>query len=126
MRWQGKSARKVSGGRLIICRGKRKFEIGREAGDTTIAPTRKKTMETMGGNQKTRLLRGDVACVSDPKTGGARKAKIETVVDNKANLHYIRRNIVTRGAIIKTELGNARVTNRPSQEGIINAVLIAE
>ncbi|MEM2426420.1 MAG: hypothetical protein QXE83_05420 [Archaeoglobaceae archaeon] len=31
---------------------------------------------------------------------------------------------MTKGAIIQTEIGKAKVTNRPSQEGIINAVLI--
>jgi len=126
MRWQGKSARKVTGGRLILNRGKRKFETGREAGDTTIAPVRKKKISTMGGNIKIRLLRCDVACVSDPTTGKTSKIKIQSVVDNKANLNYIRRNIITKGAVIKTELGDAMVTNRPSQCGTVNAVLLGK
>jgi len=109
---------------LILARGKRKSEAGREQSDTTIAPVRTKKIETLGGNQKMRILRGDVALVSDPKTGTAKAAKIETVKDNKANLHYMRRNIITKGAVIKTELGDARVTNRPGQDGIINAVLL--
>lgn len=124
MRWQGKSARKPTGGRLIITRGKRKFETGREPGDTVIAPTRKKVIETLGGNRKLRLLRCDVATVSDPVTGQSKKVRIETVLDNKANLNYIRRNMVTKGAVIKTEIGDARITNRPSQDGVINAILL--
>ena len=39
-------------------------------------------------------------------------------------LHYMRRNILTKGAIIKTELGDARITNRPGQDGVINAILL--
>jgi small subunit ribosomal protein S8e len=124
MRWQGKSGRKPSGGRLILARGKRKSEAGREQSDTTIAPVRTKKIETLGGNHKMRILRGDVALVSDPKTGTAKSAKIETVKDNKANLHYMRRNILTKGAVIKTELGDARITNRPGQDGIVNAILL--
>jgi small subunit ribosomal protein S8e len=31
---------------------------------------------------------------------------------------------VTKGAIIQTEIGKARVTSRPGQSGAINAVLI--
>jgi len=124
MRWQGKFGRKSTGGKLISARGKRKYETGREASDTTIADTRKKRIETLGGNFKMRLLRGNVATVADPKTGATKKAKIETVTSNKANLHYTRRNILTKGAIIKTELGAAMVTNRPGQEGVINAVLL--
>jgi small subunit ribosomal protein S8e len=124
MRWQGESGRKVTGGRLILARGKRKFETGREASDTTIAPIRTKKIETMGGNYKMRILRGDIVLVSDPKTGKAKKVKIETVKDNKANQHYMRRNIITKGAVIKTELGDAKVTNRPGQDGLINAILL--
>ena len=46
------------------------------------------------------------------------------VKDNKANLHYMRRNILTKGAVIKTEIGDARITNRPGQDGVINAILL--
>jgi ribosomal protein S8E len=49
---------------------------------------------------------------------------IETVVENTASGHYVRRNIITKGAVIKTAAGNARVTSRPGQDGVINAVLI--
>jgi small subunit ribosomal protein S8e len=122
MRWQGQSGRKVTGGRLILARGKRKFEVGREQSDTTIAPVKTKKIETKGGNFKMRILRGNVAIVSDPKTGKSQKVKIETVKENKANLHFMRRNIITKGAIIKTELGEAKVTNRPGQDGFITAI----
>jgi small subunit ribosomal protein S8e len=73
-----------------------------------------------------RLQRSNVACVTDPKTGTSKTAKIETVKENKANLHYTRRNIITKGAVIKTELGEAVVTNRPGQDGMINAVLLSQ
>jgi small subunit ribosomal protein S8e len=126
MRWQGKFGRKVTGGKRIPARGKRKYEIGREASDTTIAPVRAKKVDGLGGNQKMRLQRSNVACVTDPKTGTSKTAKIETVKENKANLHYTRRNIITKGAVIKTELGEAVVTNRPGQDGIINAVLLSQ
>lgn len=125
MRWQGKSRRLFTGGRRISSRGKRNYELGREAGDPHVAPTRKKQIQTRGGNHKVRLLRCDVACVADPKTGTSKNVKIDNVVDNGANLHYIRRNIVTKGAIIKTELGDAQVTNKPGQEGTVNAVLLS-
>ena len=124
MRWQGKFGRKPSGGKLIPARGKRKYETGREQSDTTIAEVRAKKIETLGGNQKMRMLRGNMAIVADPKTGKSKTVKIETVKDNKANLHYMRRNILTKGAIIKTELGDARITNRPGQDGVINAILL--
>jgi small subunit ribosomal protein S8e len=126
MKWQGNSKRKFTGGRLISNRGKRKDELGREAGEPNVDVTRKKQIRTRGGNSKMRLLRCDVASVADPVTGKSKNAKIESVKDNSANLNYIRRNIITKGAIIKTELGDARVTSRPGQDGIVNATLIAE
>jgi small subunit ribosomal protein S8e len=73
---------------------------------------------------KVRALRANFASVSNPKTGETKKARIDTVVENKADPNYMRRNILTKGAIIKTELGNARIVNRPGQSGTINAILI--
>ena len=124
MRWQGKSTRKYTSGRIIRARGKRRYELGGEEANTHLGETNRKTVKTLGGREKIRLLRDSTAIVMDPKTKTSRKAKIETVSGNPANSHYVRRNIVTNGAIIKTELGTARVTNRPGQEGSINAVLI--
>ncbi|MBS3163365.1 30S ribosomal protein S8e, partial [Candidatus Woesearchaeota archaeon] len=51
-------------------------------------------------------------------------AKIKTILENPANRHYVRRNIITKGSVIDTDLGKARVTNKPGQEGAINAILI--
>ncbi|RLF82243.1 30S ribosomal protein S8e, partial [Thermococci archaeon] len=54
------------------------------------------------------------------------KVKIISVVENPANRQYVRRNIVTKGAIVQTEIGKALVTSRPGQDGIVNAVLLKE
>ena len=121
MQWQGKSVRKVSGGRRRPAAMKRRAEIGLAPADTHIGEDRHRIIRTFGGNDK---VRGDVALVSDPKTGNAKKVKIETVKDNKANQHYMRRNIITKGAVIKTEIGSARIMSRPGQDGIINALLL--
>ncbi|HDN05822.1 MAG TPA: 30S ribosomal protein S8e, partial [Candidatus Bathyarchaeota archaeon] len=48
------------------------------------------------------------------------------VIRNPANVDYDRRGVITKGAIIETSLGLARVTSRPGQNGVINAVLISE
>ena len=124
MRWQGKIGRKLTGGKLILARGKRKFEIGREQSDTTIGEVRIKKVQVRGGREKVRMLRGNMVAVADPVPGMSKMVKIETAKENRANLHYMRRNILTKGAVIKTEIGDARITNRPGQDGIINAVLL--
>ena len=122
--WQGRSERSKTGRKIREARGRRKFEIGREALLTTIGPIRTKKIRTRGGHQKTILLSTNIANVLDSKTGKTTKAEIKTVLENKANPHYVRRNIITKGAIIETTAGKAKVTSRPGQEGVVNAVLI--
>ena len=64
--------------------------------------------------------------VTDASTGKTSKADIDTVELNGANRNYVRRNIITKGAVVQTTLGKAKVTNRPGQDGSINAILLAE
>lgn len=122
--WQGKSRRKPSGGRLKARRKKRKFEIGRERQETTVGKPRYKKVRTRGGHQKIRVLSANIANVFIPKENICKKVRITGVIENPANPHFVRRNIITKGAIIHTEIGNAKVTSRPGQHGTINAVLI--
>jgi small subunit ribosomal protein S8e len=126
MIWQGRSRRKLTGGVLKMARKKRKYEMGREPAETHIGETRKKIVRCRGGNIKIKLLRAEYAVVTDPKTGKTTKAKIISVIENPANPHFTRHNIITKGAIINTELGKAKVTSRPGQYGVISAVLIEE
>ena len=122
--WQGKSVRKITGGRYKPFRKKRKFELGREPAETKVGKVRAKVIRVRGGNIKVRLFEAQYANVVDPKTGKSQKVEIKKVVENQANPHYVRRNIITKGAIILTELGEARVTSRPGQDGTVNAVLL--
>ena len=124
--WQGNSRRSETGRRIRYARGKRKFEIGREPQLTTIGATKLKKIRTMGNNRKTRAKTADVAYVIDPETNKTTKTEITSVVKNLANIHYVRRNIMNKGAIIDTKLGKARVTSRPGQIGTINAVLLSK
>ena len=50
--------------------------------------------------------------------------KIITVKENPSNPHYVQRNIMNKGTIIMTDAGAARITSRPGQDGVINAVLL--
>ena len=122
--WQGKSKRSKTGRRLRYARGKRKFEIGREAHLTTIGATTIKKVRTKGNNRKGRAKTINIAYVVDPKTNKTTKTEILSVIENSANIHYIRRNIINKGAVIETKIGKARVTSRPGQCSTINAVLL--
>lgn len=122
--WQGGPRRSQTGRRIRYARNKRKFEIGRESTLATIGKQRSKRIRTRGNHHKTRLLMADIAYVSDPKTHTVTKTEVITVVENPANIHYVRRNILTKGAIVNTKLGKARITSRPGQSGVISAVLL--
>ncbi len=122
--WQGRSTRKITGGRYRDARGKKKAEIGREQQLTTMGEDAKKGIRTVGGNKKVRVLAAKTVNLLDPKTKKTIKAEIKTVLLNPANPHYVRRNIINKGAIVETTGGKAKITSRPGQDGTINAVLI--
>lgn len=122
--WQGRSLRKPSGGKIKPHRKKRKYEMGRETVYTHIAPVKRKVIRVRGGNCKVRLLNADEINVYIPDEKKVKKVKILGVIENSANPHFVQRNIITKGAILKTEIGEVRVTSRPGQHGVLNGVLI--
>ncbi|MCQ8894628.1 MAG: 30S ribosomal protein S8e [Methanolinea sp.] len=124
MLWQGRSVRQPTGGRYRLRLVKRRREIGSAPTDSHIGKDRRTIVRITGGNTKVRTMRAEYANVADPRTGTVRKALIETVEENVANPNYVRRNLLTKGAVIRTEIGRARIVSRPGQEGSINAVLI--
>ena len=75
---------------------------------------------------KTRTFSADLVNVSDPATGKTEKMEILRVVRNPANVDYNRRGVITKGTIIETAHGTARVTSRPGQQGSINATLVSK
>jgi len=122
---QGKSKRKPSGARYkakII--KKRQALIGRQPALTKIGAKRIQNIRARAGIQKLRTLSIDKVNVYDPKTKKHFVAEIKNVIDNPADKNFIRRKIMTKGAIIETSQGNAKITNRPGQDGIIHAILI--
>jgi small subunit ribosomal protein S8e len=122
--WQGKPKRKASGGRIALARKKRKFEIGREKQFTRLGARKVKIYRTKGANQKARLMMIDEINVVDPATKTMKKVKIQTVKSNPSNPNYVQRNIMTKGATVMTELGEAVITSRCGQDGVVNAMLL--
>jgi len=124
--WQGRPKRKPSGGRIRPARKKRKFEIGREKQFSHLGPRKVKAYRTKGANRKARILSADMANVVDPKTKTIKRVKILTVKTNPSNPNYVQRNIMTKGATVMTELGEAVITSRLGQDGVVNAMLLTE
>ncbi|MBS3169706.1 30S ribosomal protein S8e [Candidatus Woesearchaeota archaeon] len=123
-RSQQRSQRKSSGGRYHYQRTKRKYELAGYPANTKLAEVRKvRSKRTIGGSRKLSLLETAQINLTDKK-GKAIAAKILNVVENPANHHLVRRNIITKGSIVETDKGRARVTSRPGQEAAVNGVLV--
>jgi small subunit ribosomal protein S8e len=118
--------RKPSGGRKRAYRGKRKFEQGSAPTETTLGEPKRKKEKGRGRTTKIKVLKSNYAIVTNQKSGKTEKVEIMRVVRNPANIDYDRRGVITKGAVIETSLGLARVTSRPGQDGIINAVMVSE
>ena len=121
---QKRSRRKPSGGRYNSKVKKRIVNLGNHPRQTKVAKTSLRVVRVKGGDEKQFLLSCDVMNVYDKKVKKYKKTKILGIVSNTANRHFVRRNILTKGSIVKTDLGDAKVTSRPGQEGSVNGVLI--
>jgi len=122
--WHGDKGKTATGAQRNHYRKKRKYELGSLPLMTKLEKDKRILKRTKGGGIKVKAHSVEFANVLDSKTHKIKKVKILNVIANSANPHFVRRNVVTKGCVIKTELGNAKVTSRPSQHGIVNALLI--
>ncbi|HDN90864.1 MAG TPA: 30S ribosomal protein S8e [Candidatus Aenigmarchaeota archaeon] len=122
--WRKARSKKISGGKLPVAREKKKRELGGEEVKVKIGSRRILIKRTRGGGRKVKALSIDFANLYDPETKRCEKVKILGVEENPASRHFVRMGVITKGAIIKTSKGLAKVTNRPSQEGFVNAILL--
>lgn len=120
-----RSNRKFTGGLYKRNRKKKKRDFGSDFIPVKIGEKRKKIISGLANIRKQRLLQVDKANVFD-SSGKAHLTKILSVKENPSNPHFVRMGIVTKGAIIETELGLAKVVSRPGQDGIVNAIKIEE
>lgn len=125
--WHGDMhKKKLSGSRKRAFRKKRKYEEGRFSAETMMGQEKRKTAKGRGTSLKFKLLKGKQVCVTNVNAGKTEKTEIVRVVKNPANVDYDRRGVITKGAIVETPLGQAKVTSRPGQHGQLNAVLVGE
>jgi small subunit ribosomal protein S8e len=110
-----KAGRKATGGKYK--RPKKRKKTGRQNESRVVKL----------GDQKTKLLRGrggTKKLVNVVKNGKAHKTEIKNVLETPSNTFLARQNVLVKGAVIETELGKAKITNRPSQEGFVQAVIV--
>jgi len=116
---------KITGGRRHPLRTRRKYEIDRYPNEAINGAQVTITRRVRGNNKKTALKTIDFVNLS---TGDAKvkKVKILKVLENATNNDYKRRGIITKGAILETEVGKCRIVSKPGQNGIVNAILLKE
>jgi len=124
--WHGEKGRKRTGGLIQEHRKKRKYELGSLPTHPKMGKEKKEIVRTKGGGKKVRMRMIEFANVLDASKTFVKKVKILDVLENPANPQWTRSKIITKGTIIKTELGNAKVTSRPTQHGVLNAVIVEE
>lgn len=90
----------------------------------TVGEPERISIRTRGGGIKQVLKSDRFANVYDPTSKRIIRTEILGVRSNPANSDFERRGVITRGSIIETKLGDARVTSKPGSDGVINAVLI--
>src|SRR5262249_16103341 len=116
---------KSTGGRSRAARGRRAFERDGYAIEPIVGQGASQPSRRRGGSFASGLVFADVANVSD-STGRSTKAKILRVKNSPANRDYERRVVITKGATFETESGKAVVTAKPTDDGVVNAVLTAK
>lgn len=114
--------KKVSGGKYIQRRKKKSREISGQKRIIKLGEERRKIKKTVGGNKKIVLFGSKFINVQDGKT--SKKLVIKNVIETPSNRFLARQNIVTKGTILLTEEGKVKVTNRPTQHGVINGIFI--
>jgi small subunit ribosomal protein S8e len=117
-----KTGRKLSGGKYKKPRKKKKYELTGQERIVRLGEKKTKLIRMMGGKKKTVSLSQNKINVI--KAGKAKVADIKNILETPSNRFLARQNILVKGAVIETSLGKARITNKPSQEGNVQGILI--
>ena len=123
---QFRSKRKSTGGLYKRIRKKKKRDFGSDFIPIKLGEKSKKIIRGLAGIKKQRLLQVNSVNVANPKTGKSQTTKILEVLEHLDNPHYTRSSVITKGCVVKTELGRVKITSRPGQHGIVNGIIVEE
>jgi len=118
-----KKGKKISGGKYIKNRKKKMYELAGQKRVVKIGDEKRKTKRNRGGKKKVVSLKAKFVNIQK-KDKGQKKVEIKNVLETPSNRFLARQNILTKGTIVETELGKVKITNRPTQEGTVNGVLV--
>lgn len=117
-----KLGRKKTGGKYQARRKRKSYERMGQRRFAKLGEEKRKSERVMGGNRKVFLLK--VKSINLQDGSKILKAEIKNVLETPSNRFLARRNILTKGTIVETDKGKAKITNRPTQEGMVNGILI--
>lgn len=122
--YQGNDNKKPTGGFKSSYRDKRKYELGSPPTVTILSSKEIRRIDrVLGGNRKIRLKTAQYVNVA-LQDGSIKKAKIIDVIETPENPQNAKFKIISKGSIVKTDLGVVKITSRPGQSGVLNGVLI--
>ncbi len=124
MKQQRFSRRKYTGAKYHSYRRFRKREMGRDPTETKIGPKKTEIIRAHGGALVQKILSVKYINAYIPKEKKIKKLEIKKFIQNDASIDYQRRGILTRGAIVETDMGKVKITSRPGQIGSLSGVLI--
>lgn len=116
--------RKASGGKYNKVKKRKLSKATGQVRIVNLGEKKTKVMRTVGGNKK--LVSLSHNSVNVTAKGKAKVVSIKNVLETPSNRFLARQNVLVKGAIIETEIGKARITNRPSQEGIVQAIVVED
>ena len=112
-----------SGGRRKKFRDKKLSHVGGGFAATKVADKDLKLkVRGRGGAYGIKLKKASMVNVVS-KDGKMKKVAIKRVIESH-NPEFVRMNIITKGAVVETDMGKVKVTNRVGQDGIVNGVLV--
>jgi small subunit ribosomal protein S8e len=113
-----------TGGKREKARDKKLAHVGGEFAATKVSDKDVRVKKRKrGGKTRVKIKKAAVVNVIT-KEGKAKKAKVIRVIESH-NPEYVRMNIITKGAVLETDIGKVKVTNRVGQDGVVNGVLIS-
>lgn len=124
--WHIERGKKTTGGVIHLNRKKRRFERGSPPLLTTLGKDKLRQDNVLAGIVKKRLTASEFVNAMNLHTKKAKKTKILSIVEHADNQHYTRRSIITKGCVVKTDMGLVRITSRPSQHGVLNGIILEE
>lgn len=117
-----RKGRKISGGRYHKNRKKKAYERAGQKRIIKLGEEKRRSKRIHGGKKRSFLLSAKFVNVLKDKK--IQRTEITNVLETPSNKFLARQNIITKGTIVQTPLGKVKITNRPTQEGILNGILI--